>query len=468
MCKISFFYILLFLFCFLKLGAIPTDSIRIDSIILVGNEKTKDWVILQEARIETGTYYSIKDFNIKLQEINVDLQKTNLFSKVEVSYILDLRDIYVAKIVINLEEAWLLFPSVIFELADRNFNVWWKEHDHSFNRINLGLKLYHYNFTGRNDRIKLRMHAGYTQRYDISYEYPYINKARNLGLRTGIFYTQSKEINIQTIDNKYVLLENKDAPLYNRWEASVSFRYRPGRTKTYVYSGSYNIHQTTSFISEANPEFFLDKRTQIRYTSMEADYLVNTQDLIIRPKRGYLLRLAAKKEGIPGIESVNNLYIGQEFGMTQKIAKKLYYNLLVRAKEELLRNKPPYFIYKGLGSKELQIKGYQHYVIDGSDLILFENYIRRPLFSYQKALFKILKGEPRLNIKLDLDLIIQGSMAYVNDPFYSEENFLSNTWLYSGGAGIDIVVNDAVRVEVYFAANHLKETGIFINTKSTF
>jgi len=53
-------------------------------------------------------------------------------------------------------ERWYTFPEPQFELADRNFNVWWNEQDHDFDRTEYGVDLLCYNFTGNYDLLEVK------------------------------------------------------------------------------------------------------------------------------------------------------------------------------------------------------------------------------------------------------------------------------------------------------------------------
>ena len=66
------------------------DTLVVDTVLFVGLEKTKPWVILLETRIVQGEKISINTINQKVKEIETDLIRTNLFSLVEVKYVIEL------------------------------------------------------------------------------------------------------------------------------------------------------------------------------------------------------------------------------------------------------------------------------------------------------------------------------------------------------------------------------------------
>jgi len=68
-----------------------------------------------------------------------------------------------ADIAIDFQENWYIYPGIIFELADRNFNVWWTEQNRDFDRVNYGVNVDHINVTGRKDKLRIKLQHGYTK-----------------------------------------------------------------------------------------------------------------------------------------------------------------------------------------------------------------------------------------------------------------------------------------------------------------
>ena len=91
-------------------------------------------------------------------------------------------------IIVTVKESWYIYVLPIFDLADRNFNVWWTTHKASFSRINIGARLDWLNFTGRNDKLKAKIQFGHTPKQEIEYRFPYLNKKQSLGLSTGFLH----------------------------------------------------------------------------------------------------------------------------------------------------------------------------------------------------------------------------------------------------------------------------------------
>jgi outer membrane protein assembly factor BamA len=442
----------------------------IDSIIIKGVERTKPWVIEQEARIHKGDTIALQKINEKIEEITIDLNRTNLFSKVDITYQLEFTEHYLIVIEIKIEENWVLFPSIIFEIADRNFNVWWKEQNHSFSRINLGAKLFHYNITGRKDILRLQMHTGYTNKLEASYEYPYISKRYNIGMRSGVLYTQNKEVVYKTENNKSLFYKDDQKSLFSRRRFSLGFKYRPNRKWTHSLNTDYVYNKVSPAITDLNPDYFLDGATKQQFTAIVYNLEYYTKDFTSRPTKGIHLLFKVEKIGIPWIEKYNLINTIQKMSWTQSLyKKKIVYNILVQSKQGILRDKKyPFNLYEGLGYNNDLVYGYEYYVIDGLDYFTVENGLRIPLFNFNKSFIRVFKNEPKIKIKVNFDYLVNVNYGYVNDPFYKLNNELSNTHLYSLSTGFGFVINDAISIRVQGSINHKKESGIFIHSKSSF
>jgi len=69
---------------------------------------------------------------------------------------------------------------------------------------------------------------------------------------------------------------------------------------------------------------------------------------------------------------------------------------------------------------------------------------------------------------IQLMLTFNNDVGYANDPFYSENNALTNRWLWGGGIGIDMMLYNDYVFQVEYNFNHLSESGIFLKVKLPF
>jgi len=144
------------------------DSVTVSEIILEGNKKTKRQTILREMDLKEGDVIAVNDLSTIFETNRLQLLNTGLFILVKVNVKEWNEDFGKIKVVVNFQENWFFYPAPIFELADRNFNVWWVEQNRSLRRVNYGMRFYHINLTGRRDRLKTVVQFGFTRKYEIT------------------------------------------------------------------------------------------------------------------------------------------------------------------------------------------------------------------------------------------------------------------------------------------------------------
>ena len=171
------------------------DWITVDDIAVEGYRRTKRAVIMRELPFAHGDTIALAQLPDKIREAERQLMNTGLFNSAEITYADWEGETHKVDLKITVTETWYLYPVPIFELADRNFNVWWREQGRSLDRVNIGLEFSHYNFTGWRDKFEVGFKYGYTRSYAIEYNQPYINRSGTLGLSGKIKFSRNRELN---------------------------------------------------------------------------------------------------------------------------------------------------------------------------------------------------------------------------------------------------------------------------------
>src|SRR5689334_16854011 len=134
-----------------------SSTVVIGSVTVIGNKITKDHIVLRELAFHTGDSLSASDFVAKKIRSEENLYNTSLFNSAKLTY-LKAPD-QTTSIYVILKERWYIFPLPVFEVVDRNFNVWWRTKD--FSRIVYGALLTWNNFRGRNETVAFAVRFGY-------------------------------------------------------------------------------------------------------------------------------------------------------------------------------------------------------------------------------------------------------------------------------------------------------------------
>jgi len=156
------------------IGQIGYAQVKISAIEIIGNKKTRDYIVKRELPYKVGDLLSktnLDSLNIVAQQ---QLFNTALFLESNVSS--ELIDSASVKIKIQLKERWYFFPLPYFRWVDRNFSQWWNQQNRSLDRVNYGINFRQSNFSGNNDRLVIGLITGYTQQAVLRYQIPFIDK----------------------------------------------------------------------------------------------------------------------------------------------------------------------------------------------------------------------------------------------------------------------------------------------------
>ena len=129
-------------------------SVIIDSIVIIGNDQSEDFIILRELNITLGDtlnpiiaeynrerVYSLNIFNV----VNLHPFKLN-----DINYLL-----------ITIEESWYIYPLPFITLKDRDWS-----------KISYGVAVKIANFRGRNETIQASAGFGFDPFFFLSYSNP--------------------------------------------------------------------------------------------------------------------------------------------------------------------------------------------------------------------------------------------------------------------------------------------------------
>lgn len=457
----------LLIFCISIAAALSGQEamVYVDSISLAGNKKTKDGIVLRELRFAQGDSIPTAALEQVMRESEELVMNTGLFVRANISLRQWEAESGKVHVHVEMEETWYIFPVPIFELADRNFNVWWVEQGRSLARTNYGIEFTHLNFTGQKDRFKLTAKSGYTRFYGLLYELPFINKAKTLGLSTRISYAQNREVNFKSAANKQLFYKAEDERfLYGRFDVQAGLSYRPGFHLFHHFYAAYRQYGVDRTVGqELNPDFFLEGSTLQRFFSLEYVFTYNRLDVNAYPLRGTHLEAQVVKNGLGIFSDRDALDVHLRYNRYFFFGERWGTSLNARAKYSVLRAQQPYYDNRAMGFSGNNIFGYEYYIIDGLDMVLVKNTIR---YSFLNRVFRIGDWVPLTAFRempLRALFTLNNGLGITNDPYRSSDNLLANRLLWGGGVGLDIIAyyNKVFRME--YSINQLGEHGLFLH-----
>lgn len=450
-------------------GLDTTDQriLTLNRILIIGNKITRDQIILRELTMKPGDTITAKQLQATLQRDRNKIYNLRLFNTVSIR-LLKLSDTTI-DLLIEVDERWYIFPIPIFELSDRNFNEWWQNYNHDFSRVNYGLRLYQYNFRGRNETLRFTAQFGYTRNFDLTYRIPYIDKKQKQGLSFSFDYAEPKNLAYFTEDHKLLFLEGRKT-LKKTIGGAVSYTYRKSFYSTHAFNIEYRNSSVIDTIAQLNPNFYFNSSTNQRFASVSYSFNSDHRDVQAYPLNGH--RITAYVEQTFGMfgGNVNQLATNVTYSFYKEIGEKLYLSnfssLLLSAP-----NKQPYALYNALGYRQQFIRGYEIYVIEGPNFFMNKTTLKRRIFSRAWHMDFMPISQFRY---LPISIYLKGYLdaGYVqNYHRYEDEKIntrLSDRVLAGTGLGVDIVMlyDNVLRIEYTF--NREGVSGFFFNIKKEF
>jgi outer membrane protein assembly factor BamA len=446
-----------------KLGGSLSDQsapFTIRSIIITGNKRTKENIILREVPFRPGEKYPLQDLVKKFEDARRQLMNTTLFHEVVVA--LKHSEGYLVDISVDVKERWYIFPVPYFKPVDRNLNQWLFEKGASLSRVNYGVKILHNNASGRNDKLRVFLISGYTKQFSFNYDRLYFDKKMKWGFSTAFAIGKNRELNYNTVEDKQVFLKDEQY-LRSFMTANLDLTYRRAIRTRHRLGIGYTIEDVKDTVVKLNPYYFKEGRSRIQFPEINYKMTYYDLDYIPYPTRGYAAEVTAGKRGIN--KEINVWYLSAKGSGSWHTGKRSFVNVIAYGNIKA-PFKQPYFMQRFLGYGDAFIQGYEYYVVDGVAGGFVKSTYTRELVSFSLRSPGIRNQLPQ-RIPFRIFAKIFGNAGYVHNP-QPGANLLSNRMLYSAGIGIDIFTAYDFTMKLEWTFNQLGQNGLFLHRKSMF
>ncbi len=470
--KNRFLSICLFLASWSTLVSAQVDTtknyfVKIDSISFEGLKKTRKSLILRELDIHLGDSVLTSDLDAVLLRNRNRVVNLQIFNEVVVTAA-NWPATNRVHLHIKVREAWYWFPSPVFELVDRNFNVWWKEYNGSLRRTNIGGDYTQKNFTGFADIFGVTATAGYNQRFSLRYSTPTINKKQTLGLVASLNYSRTRELAVSTLDNKLVFFSNPDFYAVRRFLGDVSVSWRPGLLNFHAFTLEYRHNRIADTIAnDINPRFFAPGVTRQQHMSFVYAHIFDSRNIRSYPTKGLYTYSEFRQNGLLPTDDLFLSRFRLEVNRYAELNRWLSIETAFRLRFSLPRSRPPYFNNNALGYLGDLVRGYEYYVMDGLDFGTIKTSVRGKFFDrtlyYPKFIKKVCKRCKGIGTELYMSVL--NDAGYANDPWFGAKNPLSNRLLYATGIGLDIVLYKRTPFQIAWMRTVTGQTGVFFRSR---
>ncbi len=438
----------------------PGKPVIIGDILISGNKKTKEFIVLREVPFQKNDQLLEGELVKKLVLTREQLMNTTLFVDVIVS--IASRRGNVASIAIELKERWYLFPLPYFKLIDRNFNQWWVDQKRSLDRVNYGIKFMQNNVTGRNDNLDIWLINGYTQQISLRYNLPFFDKKLKSGFNIGLIYASQKELNYATGDNKQLFFKQEQI-VSKATRFDFTYSYRPDVKQRHYFRVSYNDEQVADTILKINPTYFPDLKKRVRYFDLSYQYKFYNVDYISYPSRGLLFEGNLYKRGLDNAVNLWQLNFRTVYAIPLTKTAFLHFEGLGIAKLPFNN----YFLNQRLiGYGNYQMRGLEYNVVDGMIGGSLKSTLHKKLLSF---VFKNpFPSKTHDRIPFRIFLKAYGDLGYAYSPNPIASNTLNNKLLRTWGFGMDIVSIYDFVFKIEYSFNQLGRDGLYLQTRNDF
>lgn len=425
------------------------------NINITGNNVTRKTVMLREMSISEQTYFPADSFKNLIEENRLRLANSTLFTTINIHQEQVAKD--TVDWLIDVKERWYIIPKPLFQLADRNFNVWWEEMHRDARRINAGLTLTDNNFRGNLERISATLQIGYTRRFAIEYARPYLDKNQQHGIGFNFSTAQSGEVAYTTDSNKLRFARMPGSHIIRQYDAAFFYTYRPAFAVRHLAQLSYHDVRISDTVLALNPNFFKTGEYHLQYAELLYRLDLNYSDNFNYPLKGFKsVSYALGRVGFSGMDF--QAQVRTETGIYYNPLPKWYTSIIFRGRLSVPQQQPYYF-RTGLGTKTDYVRGYELFVMDGAHYGLLRLNLKREILN--RNLFNLpFKYLPSLPLRLYPKIFADA--GYMQDKF-AGNSYLSNRLLYSAGIGIDAVTTYDIKIRVECAINSLGQKGVFLH-----
>ena len=457
---------LTFVFFFLVIYLQTSAQYKIAGIQIQGNVRTKSYILLRELPYQVGSEFPVDSLEALNKLAQQQLINTALFYDAEIKT--QKLDSQYINIQIKVTERWYFFPLPYFKWVDRNFSEWWNVQNHSLDRVNYGINFRQSNLTGNNDRLTIGVITGYTHQTVLKYQFPFIDKKLRFGLGVGAQIFTQKELNTSTFADKQVFHKTEDV-MNKGYKGSVSLLYRPNlfeRHSLQVGFGNLEISDTALLFQ---PQYFPNYKKSFSYLDLTLSFTKVRFDYIPYPSEGNSTEFSIYHR-IGNNNGLTALQFREVYA--RPITKSNFYLLELNTLAKAMPNQN-YFDSRLLGYGNMQMSGFDYYVVDGNAGGIFKAELHQLLGTIKLPkkvgigfVDRINKRLPDIKYKFWLKAFTNLGYVYTERPMNGTK--LSNTLLRTAGLGLDIISIYDLVLKIDYSVNQLGDKGVYLRAGINF
>lgn len=460
--------VILFGICtpFHSMSQSQTKKYLVRQITFEGNIKTKSTRLLREVVVHVGDSLSLNEITKNLKKSKENINNTGLFTDVTTNLFFDEENKSNVRLHFKVREGLYFITIPIIELADRNFNVWWTEHNRNIKFLNLGLNLKLRNISGNADELYLLGQWGYDRKFIVNYESPYFDLDRKWNFNFRTYYNSNKELIYNTLKGDPQYLRDDNRYLRSRFETSMAFNYRPGLNSFYKLTFGYFFNSIEDEVFELNSDYFVGQNEQ-RYAKLKMEYILEKRNNKYLATEGWYVHGSLSRNGLAKSDQLKSWELEGDIYYYHSFNDNLSMNHGLLLRGHYNRETYPYFNLYELGTDPDYIRGYEYYHIQGSNLGVYKTSLMHKFLDRKLNFGKIMPFSNYKEMDTKLFLSLNLDYGYVFDEYFYTSNFVNKN-LWGGGLGLNILLYNKFSCSFEASMNQRKEVGVFFHLNRNF
>ena len=390
---------------------------KISKIIILGNDKTHDVVLLREMKTKVGGFFDVE----LIEEDRKRIQNLLLFTRVE---IFPAKDDDKVGLIIVVAERWHFFP---YPLLFRNERSW------DLEKWSYGAGVIHNNMRGLNNKLLAELWFGYNPGGTASYTNPWFGGDKQLYYKATLYSMTIKSKTLQVPER------------FDEFHRGFAFTFGK-RWGYHTYSTAAVGYDYIQYPSEY--QYLLASGGDDQHVpSLGIGFQYDTRDLHEYPRDGWWMSFGLTDYFYP--KQLDYLLFGVDVRRYVRLYKDL--SLALRVNVDLSYGDTPVFSHFYLGYSE-RIRGQFYTAMEGDARSIFMAELRFPILPVQYI--DVGYGAPMFGqYAQDLPFGISGGLFYdIGTVWFKNLTNMPQDFLSGFGLGLHFHVPyiDVFRIEYGF------------------
>jgi outer membrane protein assembly factor BamA len=421
-------------------NALLIDSLklRVNNVIITGNNVTKDERILREMSLKKGSTFTLKKYSDDL----LNLYNLALFTKVDIIPV----PVSEKEVTINVDvqERWYILPLPSGGIEDGEFKKIW-----------VGLNLRWDNFRGRNERLNVGFRVFYNPGVSVRYSIPWIGEKAHLFMSIGGSWQRSRNQSLEAVGR-----ENGSNTITYKDENYENIQYKGELTIGRFFGKHFSVFTEYRFnhlrVSQFRPKRTLSEDGVDRYLTLGAGISYDSRDLIEYATRGDFLKTSYSRYGFLDEEiNFGRFTLENQSFIPIRFTNKYY----ITAASKLFTSVAmggiiPVYNHEYLGYSDDYVRGWKGQAFEGDNVLTLYNELRIPIIKPRYVRGKdmmIVKDLPYIK-DLDIRHGLYFTIIYdIGTVWYKDQNIFGKKFYSGAGIGLNFIAPFGYIVRVDWA-----------------